>query len=70
MLIRKKSGDDAGWSVAVCLRSCTVFDDLGNPNNVEQGVEYFFKGDIDPYVFEVKGSKPKPKPEPLPKEDE
>jgi hypothetical protein len=70
MLIRKKTGEAEGWATAVCLKSATVFDEVGNPNNVDKGTEYYVQGDVDPAIFEVKGSsKPKPKPEPEPKED-
>ena len=57
MLIRKKSGDAEGWAIGVALKTCVVFDELGNPNGVVEGNEYYVQGDCDPAIVSV-GSKP------------
>jgi len=59
MMIRKKSGEADGWTVATCLVTCMIFDDNGCGNGVEQGMEYYVQGDCDPVILDV-GYKPEP----------
>ncbi len=71
MMIRKKRGESDGWSVVVCLRSGTGFDDNDSPFQIFKGEEYYIQGEPDPNIFELKEEKAKPvKPKPVVEEVE
>lgn len=63
MKIRKHSGEPDGWSTAVAVTNCGVFDDEGRINYVVAGRKYYVQGDLDPALFAVEKKAVKPKPD-------